>query len=186
MVEALKAFPADVGRLCIPRYVYTMIMVMQRGGWLGIAGRAGPDHRLQRPCRWVPRDGTLTPCAGPAWTCLDFATWAFQAGDSQGSKGEAGAAAAGGAAFVKQLGLSQSHTSSAPKVNFGVDWVTGTVEGDAGAGDAGASTFCMGEGILQLLLVVSRSMSSLEELSLELVHDWKLWGMTTATSKRKQ
>ena len=60
------------------------------------------------------------------------------------------------------------------------------MEDDAGAGDVGASTFCTGEDILQLSLVVSRSMSSLEELSLELVHNWKLWGMTTATSKTKQ
>ena len=97
-----------------------------------------------------------------------------------------GAAAAGGAAFVKQFGLSQSHTSVTPKVNFGGDWVTGTVEDNAGAGDVGASTFHTGEDILQLSWVVSRSMSSLEELFLELVRDWKLWGMITATSKSKQ
>ena len=80
-----------------------------------------------------------------------------------------GAAAAWGAAFVKQFGLSQSRTSVAPKVNFGVDWVTGAVEDDAGAGDVGASTFCTGEDVLQLSLVVTRNVSSLEELSLEQV-----------------
>ena len=48
-----------------------------------------------------------------------------------------GAAAAGGAAFVKQFGLLQSHTSVTPKVNFGVDWVTGAVEDNASAGDVG-------------------------------------------------
>ena len=135
----------------------------------------------------------LTPGAGPVLTCPNFAIWAFQAGDSQGGEGEAGvaavaegAAAAGVAAFVKWFGLSQSHTSVMLKVNFGVDWVTGTLEDDAGAGDVGASTFHMGEDVLQLSLVVSRSVSSLEELSLELVHDWKLRGMTTATSKREQ
>ena len=70
---------------------------------------------------------TLTPYAGLVLTCLDFVIWAFQAGDSQEGKGEAGAvaaegaAAAWGAAFVKQFGLSRSHTSVMPKVNFGVD-----------------------------------------------------------------
>ena len=56
------------------------------------------------------------------------------------------------------------------------------------AADVGASAFCMGEGVLQLSLVVSSSMSSLEELMLELeiVCDRKLPGMTTATSKSKQ
>ena len=97
-----------------------------------------------------------------------------------------GAAAAGGAALVKQFGLSRSRTSVAPKVNFGVDWATGAVEDDAGAGDVGASTFCTGEDALQLSWVVSRSVSSPEELLLELVRDWKLWGMITATSKSKQ
>ena len=99
-----------------------------------------------------------------------------------------GAAAAGGAVFMKQFGLLWSHTSVTPKMNFGVDWATGAVEDNVGARDVGASTFCMGEDVLQLSLVVSSSVSSLEELSLELeiMCDWKLWGMTTATSKIKQ
>ena len=136
---------------------------------------------------------TLTPCAGLVLACVDFAIWVFRAGNSQGGEGEAGvvavsegAAAVGGAAFVKWFGLSRSRTSVTPKVNFGVDWVTGPVEDDAGAGDVGASTFCTGEDVLQLSWVVSRSVSSLEELLLELVRDWKLRGMITATSKSKQ
>ena len=84
---------------------------------------------------------------------------------------------------MKWFGLLWSHTSVVPKVNFRVDWA---VEDNAGAGDVGASTFCTGEDALQLSWVVSKSMSSLEELLLELVHDWKLWGMITATSKSKQ
>ena len=86
---------------------------------------------------------------------------------------------------MKQFGLSRSRTSVTLKVNFGVDWATGAVEDDAGAGDVGASTFRTGEDALQLSWVVSRSESSPEELLLELVHDWKLRGMITATSKSK-
>ena len=97
-----------------------------------------------------------------------------------------GAAAAGGASLVKQFGLLWSLTSVTPKVNFGVDWATGAVEDDAGAGDVGASTFCTGEDVHQLSWVVSRSVSSLEELLLELVRDWELRGMITTTSKSKQ
>ena len=157
-----------------------------------MAGGAGPHHQFQKPCRWVPRDGNFNPLCRPSLDLsrlcnLDLPSWRFPVGEGEaGAAAAQGAAAAEGAAFVKQLGLSQSHASIAPKVNFGVDGVTKAVEDNAGAGDAGASTFCTGEGILQLSLVVSRSMSSLEELLLELIHDWKLQGMTTATSKSKQ
>ena len=136
---------------------------------------------------------TLTPGAGLVLACLDFAIWAFRAGNSQEGEGEAGAvavvegaAAAGGAALVKWFGLSWSRTSVAPKVNFGVDWPMGAVEDNAGAGDVGASTFRTGEDALQLSWVVSKNESSPEELLLELVRDWKLRGMITATSKSKQ
>ena len=113
-------------------------------------------------------------------TCLNFAIWAFQAGDSQGgqrrsrgSHDRSGSCEGGGAAFAKWFGLLQSNTSAVPKVNFGASWVTGVVEDDA---DAGASTFHMGEGVLQLSLIVSMSMSALEEQ----------WDMTTPTSNSKQ
>ena len=150
---------------------------------VGFAGRADGS----------PGMVTLTPCAGLVLAYLNFAIWAFRAGNSQEGEGEAGAvavaegaAAAGGAALVKRFGLSRSRTSVMPKVNFGVDWAMGAVEDNAGAGDVGASTFCTGEDALQLSWVVSRSESSPEELLLELVHDWKLRGMITATSKSKQ
>ena len=154
-----------------------------------MASRADPHCRFWRPCRQVPRDGNVNPLCRPnlglSRLCnLGLLSWKFPGGE--GEAGAEGATAAGGAAFVNQFGLSRSHTSVMPKVNFGVDWVTGAVEDNAGAGDVGASTFRTGEDVLQLSWVVSRSVSSLEELLLELVRDWKLQGMITATSKSKQ
>ena len=96
MVEVLKAFPANVGRLCIPCYVYTMNMVTQGGGWSGTSGRAGWHHQFQRPCRWVPRDGNVNPLCRPSLDLsrlcnLGLLSWRFPGGqrsrDSCGRRG---------------------------------------------------------------------------------------------------
>ena len=42
MAEALKTVTADVGRICIPQNMYTMIMVMHCGRGSGMASRADP------------------------------------------------------------------------------------------------------------------------------------------------
>ena len=193
MAEELKTFPADVGRICVPQNVYAMIMVAHRGRGSGMASRADLHCWFRRPCRQIPRDGNFNPLCKPSLGLSQLRDLGLLSWKLPGGKGQAGvvavaegAAAAGGAAFVKQFGLLRSHTLVVQKVNFGVDWVTGAVEDDAGAGDVGASTFRTGEDVLQLSWVVSRSVSSLEELLLELVCDWKLRGMITATSKSQQ
>ena len=66
MAEALKAFPADVGRICIPWNMYTMIMVAHRGRGSGMASRADLHCQFQRLCRQVPRDGNFNPLCRPS------------------------------------------------------------------------------------------------------------------------
>ena len=105
MAEALKTFPADVGRICVPQNVYTMIMVAYCGR--GLAWQVGQTRTIDFGGRADGSPGmvTLTPCAGLVLACIDFTIWAFQAGNSQQGEGEAGAvvAAEGAAAAGVQL-----------------------------------------------------------------------------------
>ena len=131
MAEALETLPADMGRICIPGNVYAMIMVMHRGRGSGMASGANMCCWLWRPCRQVPRDGDFNPLCRPCFHLsrlhnLSLLNWRFPGSQrrGRGGSGSRRGSSGCGCSFVKQFGLSWSCTSVAPKMNFGIDWVT--------------------------------------------------------------